>query len=109
MTESPASESSVFRVVRHVSWRAECERLLVYDVGRDVIYDGNRTALFAVERFDGRATIGEIAGHLAALTVPLVTVRPATVAAAPPAQTCPYLPCGIASPPACSPYTGETA
>ena len=65
MTESPASEASVFRVVRHVSWRAEGQRLLIYDVRRDVIYDGNQTALYAIERFDGLATLAEIARHLA--------------------------------------------
>ena len=40
----------------------------------------------------------EIAGHLAALTVPLVTVRPATVAAAPPIQTAPPTANGEAPP-----------
>lgn len=65
MTESPASAASVFRVAQHVSCRSEGEQLLVYDIRRDLVYDGNPTALFVVERFDGQATLGEISRHLA--------------------------------------------
>jgi hypothetical protein len=39
--------------------------VLLYDVARDVIYEGNQTARLVIQRCDGRATIVDIAADLA--------------------------------------------
>lgn len=66
VTEHTISGSAVFRVRRNtVSWRPEDEGVVVYDVERDIVYEGNRTALLVIERCDGRTTVGNIAAHLA--------------------------------------------
>lgn len=59
-------EAAVFCLRNLVCWRQEDEGLLLYDVERDIVYEGNLTALQVVEQCDGQRTVGEIADYLAA-------------------------------------------
>jgi len=60
-------ETVTFRLRRDaVCWRQESRGVLVYDIERDVVYNGNSTALQVIERCYGRHTVGEIADCLVA-------------------------------------------
>lgn len=57
---------ATFRLRRDaVSWRREGDGVLLYDLERDIVYNGNFTALWVIELCDGRHTVGEIADHFA--------------------------------------------
>jgi hypothetical protein len=65
VTDPEITPGTMIRLVPDAVFREECDGFLLYDIRRDILFEGNVTGTQILMLCDGRRTVGEIAAILA--------------------------------------------